>query len=138
MFGMTAGTVAAVTAVPAMLAGAGVFFIAWAVGAWLICAILVAVAAHGRGRSGYAWLLLAVLLTPLPAALMLMVFVDRSERRRRRDAAHGKEGLRLCPSCSEVVRSQARRCRFCLADLTRRDEPAAVRLSDERMEPRLR
>jgi hypothetical protein len=138
MFGTTAGMLAAAAAIPAMVAGAGFFFVAWAVAAWLICAILVAVAAHGRGRSGPAWLLLALLLTPLPAGLMLMVFVDRSDRRRRRDAAQGREGLRLCPSCSEVVRSQARRCRFCLADLTRRDEPAAVRLSDERMEPRLR
>lgn len=138
MFGMTAGTLAWLSAIPAMIAGVGVFFIAWVACAWLICAILVAVAANGRGRSGCAWLLLAVLLTPAPAALMLLVSVDRSERRLRRDASQGKEGLRLCPSCSEVVRSGARRCRFCLADLTRGPDLAAAQLPDQRMEPRIR
>ena len=140
MFGMTAGTLAAataITAIPAMIAGAGIFFIAWAATAWVICAILVALAAHGRGRSAWAWLAFAILLTPLPTAVILVAFTDRSEQRQRIDATRSRDGLRLCPSCSEVVRSQARRCRFCLADLTRRDEAAVARLSNERREPRL-
>jgi hypothetical protein len=135
MFGMTAGTLTAVSAIPGMIAGVGVFFIAWAVFVWVICAILVAMAAHGRGYSGYVWLLLAILVTPLPAALMLLMFADRSERRRQLDAEQGKDGLRLCPSCSEVIRTEALRCRFCLVDLARDKEPAA-QLPDQRMEPR--
>lgn len=138
MFGMTAGTLASVSAIPAMIAGVGVFFIAWAACVWLICAILVAVAAHGRGHSGYVWLLLAIVLTPLPAALMLLMFADRSDRRRRRDAGRGKEGLRLCPFCSEVIRSQALRCRFCLMDLARHAEPVPAQFRDQLMEPRAR
>jgi hypothetical protein len=137
MGGTSAAMLGVLAMVPAMIAGAGAFFVAWAATAWILCAILVALAAHGRGRSGPAWLVLAFVLTPLPAALMLLTFGDRSERRLRRDALQGREGLRLCPSCNEVVRSEARRCRFCLADLTRRAEPAAARLTGGRMEPRL-
>ena len=131
MLGM-AGTLATVTAA---IAGAGVFLVAWVVAVWLVCAVLVALGAHSRGRSVPLWLLLAILLTPLPAALMLLMFPDRSERRDRREARRGRNGLRLCPSCSEVVRSEARRCRFCLADLTRKTVVPAL-LPEERVEPR--
>lgn len=133
MFGM-AGTF---TAIMAALAGAGVFVVIWLVCAWLLCAVLVALAARSRGRSALLWLFLAILLTPLLSALMLLVFADRPEVRVRRDAKQGRSGLRLCPSCGEVVRTEARRCRFCLADLTRRVEPPASLLGDERVEPRL-
>lgn len=129
-----AGTLATVSAA---LAGAGLFLMSWIVAVWLVCAILVGLGAHSRGRCVPLWLFLAVLLTPLPAAVMLLVFPDRSELRARREASRGRNGLRLCPSCGEVVRKEARRCRFCLADLTRRVEAAPRLLPDERVEPRL-
>jgi len=69
---------------------------------------------------------------------MLLVFSDRSEVRIREHARQGRSGLRLCPSCSEVVRDQAGRCRFCLADLNRRAQAVAPSLPVERMEPRLK
>ncbi len=133
MLGM-AGTLATISAA---LAGAGLFLIAWVVTVWLVCAVLVGLGAHSRGRSVALWLFLALLLTPLPAALMLLMFADRTDVRVRRDAAQGRSDLRLCPSCGEVVRKEARRCRFCLGDLTRKAEPASRQLPDERVEPRL-
>ena len=133
MLGM-AGTLATFTAA---MAGASIFVAIWLVLAWLLCVILIAIAAHGRGRSPLWWLCLAILLTPLIAALMLLLFAERPDLRVRRDAREGRGGLRLCPSCSEVVRSEARRCRFCLADLTRRAEPLPALIPDDRVEPRL-
>jgi len=128
------GTLATLAGV---IAGAGVLLIAWLVSIWLVCAALVALGAYSRGRSVPLWLFLAILLTPLPAAVMLLLFPDRSELRQRRDAKLGRDGWRLCPSCSEVVRAEARRCRFCLADLTRRVDALPRQLSPERVEPRL-
>src|SRR5690606_23916085 len=119
------------------LAGAGLFLAGWVITVWLVCAALVGLGAHSRGRSVPLWLFLAVLLTPLPAALMLLMFPDRTELRMRREAARGRNGLRLCPSCGEVVRKEARRCRFCLGDLTRKAETAPRQLPDDRVEPRL-
>ena len=37
----------------------------------------------------------------------------------------------------KMVRMEAKRCRFCLADLTRRADPAAAMIPEERVEPRL-
>lgn len=133
MLGM-AGTLATISAT---LAGAGIFLGAWLLLAWLLCVILVAAAAHLRGRSPLGWLFLAILLTPPLAALMLLLFVERPDLRMRREARQGRGGLRLCPSCSEVVRSEARRCRFCLADLSRRTEALPALVPDDRVEPRL-
>jgi hypothetical protein len=133
MLGM-AGTLSSVAAA---LAGAGLFLVAWLVSVWLVCAALVALGAQSRGRSVPLWLFLAILLTPLPAAVMLLLFPDRTDLRARREARQGRNGLRLCPSCGEVVRGEARRCRFCLADLTRKAEAATRLLPDERVEPRL-
>lgn len=133
MLGM-AGTLAAISTA---IASAGLFLVAWIATVWLVCAVLVALGARSRGRSVPLWLFLAIMVTPLPAALMLLVFPDRSELRVRRDAKRGRDGLRLCQSCGEVVRVEARRCRFCLADLTRKVEAIPRLLPDERVEPRL-
>jgi hypothetical protein len=133
MLGM-AGTLATISAT---MAGASIFVAGWLVLAWLLCMVLVALAAHGRGRSPLLWLALSILLTPLLAGLMLLLFAERPDQRMRRDAQEGRAGLRLCPSCSEVVRMEARRCRFCLADLTRRGEPANTIVPEDRVEPRL-
>ena len=125
------------TSIAATLAGAGIFVAGWLVLAWLLCVILVAWAASGRGRSPLGWLALAIVLTPPLAALMLLLFAERPDLRMRHDAKEGRGGLRLCPSCSEVVRTEARRCRFCLADLTREPKPAPALILDDRVEPRL-
>ena len=97
----------------------------WILLAWLVTALMVARAASGRGRSAIGWLLLAVLLAPPVAALMLLVLPDQAETRQRLFASRGQRGLRLCPSCAEVVRIEARCCRYCGVDLERLDRQAA-------------
>ena len=43
---------------------------------WIGIAIVVGVGAHGRGRSGFGWFLLAIFLSPLIAGLLLVVLPD--------------------------------------------------------------
>lgn len=112
-----AGTLATMSA---WLAGFGVFVLAWLGGVWLLCAVLVAAAAHQRGRTAFGWLLLALVLTPLAAGLLLALFPPQLDARIRADARRGRRGWQLCPSCNEAIRRDARRCRYCLLDLTRR------------------
>ena len=116
----------------------------WVLFAWLITAWLVARGATGRGRSAFGWFLLAILLAPPVAALMLLVLPDLGQSRQRRLAAGRKAGLRLCPSCAEVVRLEARCCRYCGVDLERIDRHRALQTAppgrigiDQRSEPRI-
>ena len=39
---------------------------------WLVLAIIVGVAANTRGRSGFGWFLLAAIISPLIAGLLLL------------------------------------------------------------------
>lgn len=93
----------------------------WLLVIGLVAAWLVARAASGRGRSGFGWLLLALLMTPPLAGLLLLLLPDRAENRQRLLASRGRAGLRLCPSCAEVIRAEARCCRYCGVDLVRLD-----------------
>lgn len=98
----------------------------WLLLVGIIAALLVARAASGRGRSGFGWLVLAVLMTPPLAGLLLLLMPDLGENRQRQLARRGKAGLRLCPSCAEVVRAEARCCRYCGVDLDRLDRQQAA------------
>ena len=114
----------------------------YAVAGWLllvgvIAALLVARAASGRGRSGWGWLGLAFLMTPPLAGLLLLLMPDLAESRQRQLARSGKGGLRLCPSCAEVVRAEARCCRYCGVDLDRLDRQQAAQRTDPRTDPRI-
>jgi hypothetical protein len=43
---------------------------------WIGISIVIGIGAKGRGRSGFAWFLLAILLSPLIAGLLLVVLPD--------------------------------------------------------------
>jgi hypothetical protein len=47
---------------------------------WLTFAILVGVAASSRGRFGFGWFCLAIILSPLIAILVLLVLPDLQVR----------------------------------------------------------
>lgn len=48
---------------------------------WLIVSIVVGIAANSRGRNGFAWFLVSVLLSPILALLFLLVFPPLTEER---------------------------------------------------------
>lgn len=60
---------------------------------WLILAILVGAFGSSRGRSGFGWFLIAVLLSPLIGWLILLVIPDlrREEARREADQQRQRE-----------------------------------------------
>ena len=61
----------------ALLAGAGLAVAAWFVAVWVIAAAVVGRAARARGRGGLAWFGLALVLTPLLAGFLLLLFPQR-------------------------------------------------------------
>lgn len=77
---------------------------------WLALSAIVAILAANRGRSGIGWLLLAVIVSPLIAGLLVLVLPDRKADRYRQYEA---ENSRACPHCSEPIKRLALVCRYC-------------------------
>jgi ribosomal protein L32 len=63
-----------------------------------------------KGESFLPWFLLGSLLTFIALPWVLLMKGDRGLSDARRMARHD---LRKCPSCAELIRREARVCRFC-------------------------
>lgn len=83
---------------------------------WLVCSIVIGVIASSRGRSGFAWFLIAALLSPLIGLILVLVFPKLGQAA----AAVDETGQKItadshvrCPDCRELVRKDARKCKHC-------------------------
>ena len=69
--------------------------------------------ARKRGRSSVGWFLLAVIISPLLAALLLLVLADiKAASAGGAEVVTSQTHVR-CPDCRELVRIDARKCRHC-------------------------
>ncbi len=83
---------------------------------WLVFAGLVAYWASTRGRSGFVWFLVASLLSPPAAALLLAILPKQGTAALPRDESGAPitpETHVRCPDCRELVRADARKCKHC-------------------------
>ena len=72
---------------------------------WVVFAIVVGIAASYRGRDGFGWFLLALLISPLVAVILLLLIPSL------KDAVDPE--LRKCPFCAEFIKREAGKCRHC-------------------------
>lgn len=82
---------------------------------WLMFSALVGVFASKRGRSGFGWFLIALILSPLIAAILLALIPPNIAHIESRELRTGTS--RKCPFCAELVRAEARVCKHCGRDL---------------------
>lgn len=76
---------------------------------WLLFGAAAAIAATNKGRSGCGWFILGVLLGPFGLLFALLVEGAQEEGPPEADSAAEKQ----CPDCAEIVKAEARVCRFC-------------------------
>jgi hypothetical protein len=84
---------------------------------WLFFAFLMGAWAQHRGRSGGGWGLLALLISPLLAFIILLAIGPNHEGIESGAIASGE--MRKCPQCAELVKAEAKLCRYCHTSLPR-------------------
>ncbi|CAM4208457.1 zinc ribbon domain-containing protein [Vibrio neonatus] len=78
---------------------------------WFVLSIFCGVYASSKGRSGFGFFLLAVLLSPIIGfigALIASPIQSKVEEK-----AIGSGDLRKCPMCAELVKAEALLCKHC-------------------------
>lgn len=84
---------------------------------WFIFAIVVGIAASSRGRIGFGWFLLSLLLSPVIGLILVLVLPDRSPPRDLTGERITVKTHVRCPDCRELVRADASKCKHCGARL---------------------
>ena len=83
---------------------------------WLVFSLIPAALASNKGRSGFAWFCLSVLISPLLALLFVLLVSPIKATLEQKKIDSGES--RKCPKCAELVKVEARKCRFCGSTLT--------------------
>ncbi len=95
---------------------------------WLLFGILTAVAASNKGRNGFSWLLLGVVLGPFGFILSLLVTKDVATAEKN---AISSGTFKKCSFCAELIKHEAIVCRYCGRDLSAPNISASESLNDD-------
>lgn len=82
---------------------------------WFVFSIIVAVAANARGRNAFGWFILACVISPLLAVVILLVLPSRGGGHSWMDKYEGR--VKQCPHCTEFIKPQAIACKHCGRDV---------------------
>jgi hypothetical protein len=77
---------------------------------WFLFGLVSAIVAQGKGRSGCGWFTLGVLLGPFG---LLLAFAVGSNSRAIEDSAVRSGDMKKCPACAELIKREAKKCRYC-------------------------
>jgi Kef-type K+ transport system membrane component KefB len=82
---------------------------------WVVLAIVVAIIASNKGRSGVGWFFLCLVLTPLMILVLLALQTRKPSQPQpvRVIEASDDEATKTCPQCAETVKAAAKIRRFC-------------------------
>ena len=100
---------------------------------WLVFSVAIGVGASARGRSGFGWFLLSIIISPLIAVILLALMPSLA---RPVDPKSGiavqaaVDELRKCPECAELIKKEAKKCKHCGSSV----EPV-VESKSEKLEP---
>lgn len=100
---------------------------------WFIFAVILGVAAYGRGRSGIGWFFLAMIISPLLALILLVLLPNlKTEGLAQPGTAAPTPDTHVkCPDCAELVMREARVCKHCGCKLVPQPLTTAKRPADQ-------
>lgn len=87
---------------------------------WAAFSVVVGIAASARGRSGFGWFLLSLVISPLIALILVLVMQNKAQAtvpeasapavaaNQPSEATHKK-----CPACAEWILREASKCKHC-------------------------
>jgi hypothetical protein len=83
---------------------------------WLMFSFIIGIWSVRKGGNFIAGFFFSLLLSPLIAALIVAVRPPIKKTIEERELADGQS--KKCPQCAELIRSEAKKCRFCGAELS--------------------
>lgn len=86
---------------------------------WFIFAVICGIFAGQRGRSGFGYFVLAILISPLLCFILIAVLGAKKAPEEPATSAEPNQNTHTkCPDCAELVLKEAKKCKHCGATLT--------------------
>ena len=82
---------------------------------WLLLGVAGGMIMSNKGRSGCGGFALGFLLGPVGLVIALVMATDHKELEKK---ALQEGDMRKCPACAELIRIEARKCRFCGSEVS--------------------
>jgi hypothetical protein len=82
---------------------------------WICCGIAGAMIYNNKGLDAWARCALGGLLGPI--GIVIALVAKPNDKALEHQAIEGGD-MRKCPACAELIKSEARKCRYCGTELT--------------------